>query len=55
MCRDTLWLILRKIEKEGLGIVIKSLYKAKIKWKVAVAFIDNKDLALVKSLAKQKI
>ena len=30
MCKDTLWLILRKIEKERLGIVIKSLYTAKI-------------------------
>ena len=51
MCRDTPCLIIRKLEKEGLGTVIKSPHTIKTIQKVAVSFVDDTDLVTDGDLA----
>ena len=44
MCRDTPCLIIRQLEKERLGMVIKSLHAAKKHQKVSALFVDDTNL-----------
>ena len=48
-------MIIRQLEKEGLGIVIKSPCTSKTQQKLVVLFVNNTDLVTDGELAKQSV